>query len=249
MSSDAVRVRPAAALDGVPGLVAGITLRDSDRGGPDDFGLTTGGSSWRVAERYAGLAEGLGFSAAAVARQVHGATVVSADRAPAAGLWIPGEADGFVGRVTGRLFVVTVADCVPIYIVDPESRAFALLHAGWRGAAAGILDVALDRLPREYGRPVEAFRMHLGPAICGDCYEVGAEVPRAFGRDPVRDAAGRITFDLRAELEKRALSRGVESSRITVSDLCTRCDRARLHSHRGAADRAGRMAAYLGWNA
>lgn len=249
MTPDPVRVRPAAGLEDVPGLVAGITLRGSDRGGPDDFGLATGGSSWKVAERYAGLAAGLGFPSAAVGRQVHGATIVPAEQAPAAGLWIAGEADGFVGVAAGRLFVVTVADCVPVYLVDPESRAFALLHAGWRGAAAGILGIALDRLSREHGRPPGAFRMHLGPAICGDCYEVGPEVPRAFGREPAADPGGRSTFDLRAELTQRALSRGVESSRITVSALCTRCDQDRLHSHRGAADRGGRMAAYLGWNA
>lgn len=249
MTVGAVRVHTAAALDDVPGLVVGITLRASDRGGADDFGLATGGSTWQLAKRYTDLAEGLGFPAVAVARQVHGTALVEVDRAPARGLWIPGEADGFVGVAEGRLFVVTVADCVPVVLVDPDSRSFALLHAGWRGAAAGILGVALDRLSGKRGRVPGALRMHLGPAICGDCYEVGPEVPRAFGRDPATDSGGRLTFDLRAALTERAISRGVESSRVTVSPLCTQCERDRLHSHRGAGERAGRMAAYLGWRA
>lgn len=244
-----MQLRPAAALEDVPGLVAGITLRSSDRGGAADFGLTTGGSAWQVARRYTDLAEELGFPSVAVARQVHGVTLVPADRAPARGLWIPGEADGFVGVAAGRLFAVTVADCVPVYLVDPGSGAFALVHAGWRGAAAGILDHALDRLSGAHGGPPASFRMHLGPAICGDCYEVGPDVLRAFGRPPAADSGNRITFDLRRELAERAISRGVESDRVTASPLCTRCDRDRLHSHRGDGDRAGRMAAYLGWSA
>ncbi|MFW6085211.1 MAG: laccase domain-containing protein, partial [Gemmatimonadota bacterium] len=191
MSPEAVRVRPAEGLDDVPGLAAGVTLRGSERGGEDDFGLATGGPAWRMAERYVRLARSLGFPAVAVALQVHGAELAAAADAPARGLWIPGEADGFVGVAPGRLFVVTVADCVPVYLVDPEARAFALVHAGWRGAAAGILDRALDRLSGGRDRLPGALRMHLGPAICGDCYEVGPEVPRAFGREPSPDAGGR----------------------------------------------------------
>lgn len=249
MTATALRLRPAEGLDELPGLVAGITLRSSGRGGPDDFGLTTGGSAWQIAERYARLAEALGFPSVAVARQVHGAELIEPSEVPTRGLWIPGEADGFVGVAPDRLFVVTVADCVPVYLVEPDSRAFALVHAGWRGAAAGILGRALDRLVAHAGGRAAALRMHLGPAICGDCYEVGPEVPRAFGRKPAPSTAGRTTFDLRDELVERALARGVEPGGITRSALCTRCDGDRLHSHRGAGERAGRMAAFLGWKA
>lgn len=230
----------------VPGLVAGLTTRVPDRGGrggDDDFGLSTGGPLWSVAERYDALARGLGFPSVAVCRQVHGTGLVAAEDAPPTGLWIPGEADGFVGAAPGRLFAVTVADCVPVYLVDPETRVFALLHAGWRGAAAGILERALGTLQEARGLAPSAFRLHLGPAICGDCYEVGPEVPRAFGRA----AEGKTTLDVGGELAARARALGVDGGRITRSDLCTRCDGERLHSHRGSGARAGRMAAFVGW--
>lgn len=243
-----VRVLRPEALADIPGLVAGITARrpDEERGGPGDFGLSTGGSAWAVAARYETLATGLGFRAAAVCRQVHGTRFVAAGDAPPAGLWIPGEADGFVGLAgegPARLFAVTVADCAPVYLVDPDSRAFALLHAGWRGAAAGILGRALDTLRDTHGRPPSAFHLHIGPAICGDCYEVGPEVPRAFGRS----VEGRTTVDIGAELAEQARALGVSPTRISRSVLCSRCDGRRLHSHRGAGEGAGRMAAWLGW--
>ncbi|HSM08745.1 MAG TPA: polyphenol oxidase family protein [Gemmatimonadota bacterium] len=243
-----VRVLRPEALADVPGLVAGITARapDEERGGPGDFGLSTGGSAWAVAARYEALAVGLGLRAASVCRQVHGTRLVTAGDAPSSGLWIPGEADGFVGFAgggAGRLFAVTVADCAPVYLVDPDTRAFALLHAGWRGAAAGILGRALDTLRDTHGRPPSAFRLHIGPAICGDCYEVGPEVPRAFGRL----VDGTTTIDIGAELVKQARALGVASDRISRSALCSRCDGRRLHSHRGGGERAGRMAAWLGW--
>ena len=228
----------------VPGLVSGITVRvpGGGRGGADDFGLSTGGSAWTVAARYDALARELGFGGAAVCRQVHGAGLVATEDAPDTGLWIPGEADGFVGRATGRLFAVTVADCVPVTVVDPDSRAFALLHAGWRGAAAGILSRGVEALVARGARP-DRLRVHLGPAICGACYEVGPEVQRAFGRE----VEGKSHLDVRDELAREATGLGVDPSRLARSRACTRCDGERYHSHRGAGDRAGRMAAYVGW--
>lgn len=226
-------------LADVAGLTAGITTRASD------FGLSTGGSFWAVADRYEALARRLGFTGVAVCRQVHGTSLVSAGEAPSSGLWIPGKADGFVGSATGRLFAVTVADCVPVYVVDPRSRAFALLHAGWRGAAAKILSQAVQALSEGHGVVPSELRVHLGAAICGDCYEVGPEVPAAFGHR----VEGKSMIDIRSELAREAQEVGVAESRVSVSSFCTRCDVDRLHSYRGDAESSGRMAAYVGWEA
>lgn len=245
-----VRVLRVEAFADLPDLGAGITVRAAEgvggRGGADDFGLSTGGTLWQVAERYDALAAGLGFGSASVCRQVHGTEIVEAGLAPPQGLWIPGAADGFAGAAPpGRLLGVTVADCVPIYLVHPRSRAIALLHAGWRGAAAGILGRAIELLRKRHGAPAAELRLHLGPAICGDCYEVGPEVPRAFGRE----GEGKVTLDVGAELLREARTVGVSPARTSRSPLCTRCDGDWLHSHRGGGPRAGRMAAWLGWMA
>src|SRR5690606_18360795 len=89
--------------------------------------------------------------------------------------------DGHATRAPGLLLAVSVADCVPVSLVDPERRAVALLHAGWRGAAAGILERGLEVLAERLLARPEDLHVHLGPAICGGCYEVGPEVHRALG--------------------------------------------------------------------
>lgn len=231
------------------GLVAGITSRrgiesaERGRAGISDFGLATGGDWWSVSNRYTKLACGLGFSGVAVCRQVHGIHVVSVEGAPRDGLWVPGDADGMIGPPDGCMLVVTVADCVPVYLFEPETGTVGLLHAGWRGAAAGILRSGIERITGGDLRRVAGLRVHFGPAICGDCYEVGPEVRRAMGLDE-HDRSG---LDLRAFLQTRAVDLGISMDGVTTSHLCTRCDaNDSFHSHRADGGAAGRMAAFLG---
>lgn len=225
------------------GIVAGITGRGPGEaaGSDSDFGLATGGAAWQVAERYEALAAALGMGSAIVARQEHGDRVLWVEPPAGPGLHIPGPADGFVTRASGVLLVVTVADCVPVYLAAAAGDLVGLLHAGWRGTAAGILERGLD-LMRAHGAPPPEVRVHLGPAICGDCYEVGSEVLRAFGRSP--DESGHI--DLREELSRRAVRAGVPAVGVNRSTACTRCESTRLFSHRRSGSGAGRMAAFLG---
>lgn len=225
--------------DSWPGLCAGVTAA-----GPGaDFGLASGMPAGELLRRLEALGRQLGFSAVAVGKQVHGRSVATI---PAPGEWsgvhVAGERDGHVAAGPGVLMVVTAADCVPVYAIDPERRCAALLHAGWRGASSGVLSEGLDRLTREAGTSPDRLRVHLGPGICGDCYEVGPEVLRAFGA--AGDEAGKL--DLRRHLAREARREGVPADRVTVSGWCTRCGPDQLHSYRGTGT-AERMAAFLGW--
>lgn len=232
-----------------PGLAAGITGRGrGPEGETSDFGLTTAPSAWTLFRRFDRLSGQLGFPTAAVGRQVHGDAVTCLDATPEPGLRVPGETDGLITADTGLLLAVTAADCVPVYVIDPESGGLGLLHAGWRGVGAGILEAGLRALRARFGARPRRLRVHLGPAICGRCYEVGPEVPRALGLpDRHRGGGGRSRVDLRGVLADRASELGVAPEAVSRSPWCTRCDTDHFHSHRGRADSAGRMAAYLGW--
>lgn len=220
------------------GLRAGIT-----GGGPrgPDYGLSTAPSASALAERIGTLARELGFSRTALPRQVHGADVVPLHGPGAEGVLLCGPADGLVTGASGVLLLVTAADCVPVYLAGPGADPLGLLHAGWRGVAAGILEAGIGTLAERFGTEPRSLRVHLGPAICGECYRVGPEVAEALGRP-----AGEGRVDLRALLAARASDAGVEPGRITVSGWCTLCDGDQFHSHRGRGRQAGRMAAYLG---
>ena len=84
-------------------------------------------------------------------------------------------------------------------------------------------------------------RLHLGPAICGLCYEVDRQVLEQLGRPE-----NRAFLDLRGLLLQQALEGGVEEDLITVSAQCTRCGPEKLHSYRRDGQKSGRMAAFLG---
>ena len=167
----------------------------------------------------------------ATAAQVHGAHVLTHAghwqgwlRAPAA--------DGHACAAgAGTAAAVTVADCVPVFLAH-RSGAMALLHSGWRGTETRIVEAGIAALAA-VGCPARELVMHLGPAICGRCYEVSPDVhERLTGR-----AVDRPTpVDLRALIAAHATSCGVQS--ISASRWCTRCDNDRFFSHRaGDADR------------
>lgn len=222
-----------------PWLVQGITARG--RGTPPfNLGLFTDEGADRVLGRWTALGGALGFDAIVHARQPHEATV--RHHGPGApGMQLSEPCDGHLTRMAGRLLAVTVADCVPLTLVCPERRAVAVVHAGWRGVAAGIAEAALrawsDRLDVAPAR-LEA---HLGPAICGACYEVGPEVHEGLGL-PV--PSGPEPVDLRQALAARLVGAGVPSDAVTRSTWCTKCGDSPFFSHRGG--HAGRQVAFVG---
>ena len=175
------------------------------------------------------------------ARQVHGCEIAMHGATPPGLLLVP-PCDGHATRRSGTLLAVSVADCVPIFVVAPQVRAVMLLHAGWRGAAAGILEAGLAMLKSRLGTRVRDAHIHMGPAICGRCYEVGREVHEALGLP--RPASPARPVDLRRVLADRALACGADPASLTISSFCTRCSDTPFFSHRGGD--AGRQIAVLG---
>ncbi|MDX1662138.1 MAG: polyphenol oxidase family protein, partial [Gemmatimonadota bacterium] len=165
--------------------------------------------------------------------------------------------DGFVTAEPGVLVTVGVADCVPALLWAPEHPAVALLHAGWRGVAAGIVPSAVREMVSRYGIEPDGLRAWWGPAI-GPChYPVGEEVVDAIretaagpGTDSwVRRDAGNGSgprVDLRAALTRQAVAVGVPAKAIAASGDCTACEPDRYHSYRYEDGGGGRMVAYAG---
>jgi YfiH family protein len=223
------------------GVLAGITGRGSAEGG-FDLGLwtQTGDPAGVVMQRWKGLqAATAGFTGIVTAHQIHGAEV--AWHQAVQGWLLLDGVDGHATGAAGVLLTVTVADCIPVYLVDPVGRRIALLHAGWRGVAAGILGQGLNLL-QSRGSRIRDISMHCGVGICGVCYEVGAEVARACGL--AADGAGPCHLDLRAALVAQARSGGVAD--LSTSQFCSAHDSGLFFSHRASRGRDGRMVAYLG---
>jgi YfiH family protein len=167
-------------------------------------------------------------------RLEHGAKIVYAVRAGDLGV-----ADALWTDRPELVLSLTVADCYPVALVHAERRA--LVHCGWRGVAAGILEASVAAL-----RDAARMRAWIGPGICADCYPVGPEVAAVFP-DSAHPIAGtdRSRLDLRSEIRARLRRLGLSDDAIAASASCTAEEPARFFSHRRDGFPAGRMAAYL----
>ncbi len=192
------------------------------------FGLASQEPVADVMDRWSALMDdcrSLGASALATAGQVHGADIEA--HSPGWRGWLRGkDHDGHVTISHGVAMAVTVADCTPVFLAH-ENGAIAVLHAGWRGTAAGILERGLAQMAK-LGAPANEVHVHLGPSICGACYQVGPEVIEAVLGVRV---SGPTLLDVRANLAERAERVGCRN--VSVSAWCTRCQGDRLYSHRG----------------
>ncbi len=226
------------------GVTAGVTGRgDGGLGEEFDLGLWTDRPVGEVSGRWRTLRRSIGgFQGQVLGHQVHGNRVAWHPE-PRLGWTLLDGVDGHATASAGLLLLVTAADCIPVYLVDPATRACALLHAGWRGAAAGILSRGVQLLVERCGSRGEDIVMHCGVGICGPCYEVGAEVLEAFGM--ARAGPGPWHLDLRARLVDEARRLGLGEA--TASAWCSSHDRDRFFSHRGSGGADGRMVAYLGF--
>jgi YfiH family protein len=169
--------------------------------------------------------------------QVHSATVTEAS-APGV---LP-ACDAAHTRVPGLLLTVRTADCLPV-VLGARNEGIALVHAGWRGLAAGILEASVHRFPRP--RDLEAW---IGPGIGPCCFEVGPEVAAHFP-EAVRRRPGAIKphVDLAAAARGRLERAGLPPGRIRDAGVCTRCHQHLLYSHRGSGGGPGRITAFAAW--
>ena len=168
------------ALDGA--RVAFSTRSGGVSEGPYDslnLGILTEDDQDKVAENRRRLATGLELDPASVAMgwQVHGTEIREWEGAPPQGGYANAGAelakvDGHTTTARGVPLLVLAADCLPLALVSRER--VAMLHCGWKGLAAGIVERGLERFPE----PPAAV---LGPSIEACCYEVGPEVLEAFG--------------------------------------------------------------------
>lgn len=168
---------------------------------------------------------------------VGGEAVVDVEGAP--------RADAAVARVSRRVCVIQVADCMPVLFSARDGSAVGAAHAGWRGLAGGVLEQTVGAL----GVPVADLIAWMGPTISQQNFEVGDDVRTAFvSGDPgaavafVNNTRGRWQCDLYALARRRLAALGVRD--VYGGGWCTYADVARFFSFRRDGQ-CGRMAALI----
>lgn len=173
--------------------------------------------------------------------QVHSATALAVDQA------IPRDAlpraDAVVTRTRGLAIGVLTADCTPVLLADGQAGVVGAAHAGWRGAAAGVLEAAIaamEQLGADRGRIAAA----IGPTINQAAYEVGADFEAAVAAEDA-ESLGFFTpmgsnlkahFDLPGYVQARLNRAGIKN--IERQTLCTYDHESLLFSFRRATHRA-----------
>ena len=159
-------------------------------------------------------------------RQVHSRRVLMVDGLSPSALENL-EADGLVSRGPDAVLAITVADCLPIFLADPVTGAFGLVHSGWKGT--GIAVEAIRFMGERFGTRVGDMRVTIGPGIGACCYKVPEErcdqFAARFGEDAVvRGSAGDFRLDLGRANVSLLEKAGVRDIML-VSD-CTCCSPA-----------------------
>lgn len=186
------------------------------------------------------------------AEQVHGTRIAEVDLATAgAGASAGGgrppipQTDALMTRMPGIPLMLMYADCVPVILVSPSAPAVAVVHAGWRGAAAGIAGKAARQLSARAGaRDIRAF---IGPHIGGCCYEVGPEVVSHFDTAFATITEVSPHLDLGAAVAADLERSGVPRGRQCHLGICTAHNTDRFYSFRadGLTGRHGALAVIL----
>jgi len=201
-----------------------------------------------IQENYARLEANAGIRGTrCYVHQVHSAELVRVEAG------VPHEnsrqADALWSDDPARSLSVRVADCVPVLLATENGACVAVVHAGWRGVAAGIVPLTAKKLMS--AAPGAALVAAIGPAICGKCFEIDGEVLLTFKtKFPQHTVLGHGSsrkgwVDLRACIGGQLAKCGVPDSRIDTTNLCSRCESELFFSHRRNGPRSGRMAALI----
>lgn len=207
------------ALEMLPGFAHRFTLRHPAIAVNDERDVVVE----RLLAWHRQQAEELGFkgNSLCIAEQVHGCEVAALNAPP--DQIVPG-ADGMVSDSPGLVIGVYVADCCAVYLADPRTGAFGVVHSGKKGSELGITTRAIEKMRQHYGTDPADLHVQLSPCIRPPAYEV----------------------DFAAMIRQQARDAGVPGSQIHDTGICTSSDLHRFYSYRMEKGRTGRMLALLG---
>lgn len=145
-----------------------------------------------------------------------------------------------------NFLAVSVADCIPVFLYDPEKKITAGVHSGWKGTHEKILSKAIDELINKFDINLKETIAYIGPGISQDRFEVGEEVGELFDDSLKYFKNGKYYLDLKKDNYDQLLLAGLKKENIEVSDLCTYDEKELLHSYRRDGVRSGRMFGVIG---
>ncbi len=160
--------------------------------------------------------------------------------------------DGFVTNKKAVALVTFYADCVPLFFLDPVKKAIGLSHAGWKGSVNKIGKNTINKMIQAYGSDPKDILIGIGPSIGRCCFEVGKEVIDKIAEN-FKEAEnyyykkdnGKYMLDLWELNKDQFLDMNIREENITVSNICTKCNKDTFFSHRADKGKTGSLAAIM----
>jgi polyphenol oxidase len=172
-------------------------------------------------------------------KQVHGTEALIIDHPLTGSDRFEGGWDALMTDQPGVTITVRTADCVPVLVYDRHRKAVAAIHAGWRGAVAGIVPKTIQLMVSRFAIDESDLRISIGPSAGPCCYEVDDAV-----LDPIRragmdwpsllhdDQGAKARLDLKALVRRQTEHAGIRQEQITTVNLCTICHPSLFYSYR-----------------
>jgi len=179
------------------------------------------------------------------AKQAHGKNVESVNEGnKGAGALDYGSSfagtDGFATDKRGVPIAILTADCLPVFIYDPNRPAIAILHAGWRGSENNICAEGVRLMREKFGSQPQDLLAGFGPSIRSCCFEVEKDFKSNFPFGLIA-RGGRAFMDIALVNQRQLIGCGVKEENIFDPKICTFSDNENFFSFRKEAESAGRL--------
>lgn len=183
------------------------------------------------------------LSSVAYSRQIHSDQILTVED--------PGSYEGYDALITSKTKIylsVTIADCTPVLIFDPQQKAVAAIHAGWRGTVVEIVRKTVMEMQTQFGTKPQNCFAYIGTCIDECSFEVDADVADHFATTYKKWDAGRGKFyiDLKQANRQQLIDIGVPKSQIEISSFSTVLNNEDYFSYRKEGGQTGRMLAVIG---
>lgn len=186
-------------------------------------------------------------------RQVHGTDILILDEPnPDVSHFQQVESDAIITDQKNIMIGVLVADCFPVLLFDPDRDVAAVIHVGWRGAAAGLIGRTVAAMSSHFGSAATSLRAAIGPGIAAHKYPVDRPVRDAFRAGSgyweaiaKETSLGEWQLDLKKSAQLQLEAAGVIAAHIESVAECTCCHRELFFSYRRDNGQTGRQIGFI----
>lgn len=162
------------------------------------------------------------------------------------------NSDGLITNVPGIVLNTFHADCDVLFLIDPIKKVVGLAHAGWRGTVKKICSKLVNIAKVRYGCNEKNIICALGPSILKCCFEVSKDILPYFDKLKIEktyihnaDVDGKVYIDLHDVNKQLLINAGVSQKNIILADVCTKCNKDILFSHRAMGVYRGGNSAFI----